>query len=84
MSKCQECKGKTCPFNIDLMSTNELIVKLLERSALLGIFIHSEDEAIPGAKHENFVISCNKQLNPQDLTDILMAAAAASTNEVKI
>ena len=78
--QCQQCKGESCPHSVNWMSNDELTEKLLERSTFMGIVIRSEHEVLPGTEHKNFLISCNKQIDPKDLANILVAAATAIMN----
>jgi hypothetical protein len=73
--KCEDCQGELCPYGIQFMSNQQLVETLLNRPTFLGVVVRSKEEVLPGKKHQDFVVSCNQQIDPLDLSLILTAAA---------
>jgi hypothetical protein len=75
VQKCKDCRGELCPYGVQFMTNQQLVEALLNRSTFLGIVVRSKEEVLPGTKHQDFVVSCNQQIDPLDLSLILTAAA---------
>jgi hypothetical protein len=81
--KCEECKGEECPHGIQMMANSELIQALMDRPTFLGVVIRSSNEVLPGQTHREFVLSCNQQICPKELAEILIMAAESILKESK-